>query len=89
MQPSLRGYAGLVNYADDFVGCFQYKSDAEQFYERVKHRMGYFGLSLEEEKSRLVEFGRFAQERCAKRGTKPRGKLAGISLERNVKKCTD
>ena len=60
MQPSLRGYAGLVNYADDFVGCFQYKSDAEQFYERVKHRMGYFGLSLEEEKSRLIEFGRFA-----------------------------
>lgn len=71
MQPSLRGYAGLVNYADDFVGCFQYKSDAEQFYERVKHRMGYFGLSLEEEKSRLIEFGRFAQEKCAKRGTKP------------------
>lgn len=30
-----------------------------------------FGLSLEEEKSRLIEFGRFAQERCAKRGTKP------------------
>lgn len=51
--------------------CFQYKSDAEQFYERLKHRMGYFGLSLEEEKSRLIEFGRFAQERCAKRGTKP------------------
>ena len=33
--------------------------------------MGYFGLSLEEEKSRLIEFGRFAQERCAKRGIKP------------------
>lgn len=71
VQPSLRGYAGLVNYADDFVACFQYKSDAEQFYERLKHRMGYFGLSLEEEKSRLIEFGRFAQERCANRGTKP------------------
>mgnify|MGYP000308525405 FL=1 len=40
VQPSLRGYAGLVNYADDFVVCFQYKSDAEQFYERLKHRMG-------------------------------------------------
>lgn len=48
-----------------------YVLDAEQFYERLKHRMGYFGLSLEEEKSRLIEFGRFAQERCAKRGTKP------------------
>ena len=71
VQPKLRGYAGLVVYADDFVVCFQYKSDAEQFYERLKHRMGYFGLSLEEDKSRLIEFGRFAQERCAKKGTKP------------------
>ena len=44
VQPKLRGYAGLVVYADDFVVCFQYKSDAEQFYERLKHRMGYFGL---------------------------------------------
>ena len=33
--------------------------------------MGNFGLSLEEEKSRLIEFGRFAGENCAKRGTKP------------------
>ena len=71
VQPKLRGYGGLVVYADDFVVCFQYKSDAEQFYERLKHRMEHFGLSLEEEKSRLIEFGRFAQERCAKRGTKP------------------
>lgn len=61
-------------YADDFVVCFQYKSDAEQFYERLKHRMEHFGLSLEEEKSRLIEFGRFAQERCAKRETKPETK---------------
>lgn len=41
-------------YADDFVVCFQYKSDAEWFYERLKHRMEHFGLSLEEEKSRLI-----------------------------------
>ncbi|RHP97186.1 RNA-directed DNA polymerase, partial [Ruminococcus sp. AM54-14NS] len=32
---------------------FQYKSDAVWFYEHLKHRMGHFGLSLEEEKSRL------------------------------------
>ncbi|MGN0484625.1 MAG: group II intron reverse transcriptase/maturase [Lachnospiraceae bacterium] len=71
IQPKLRGYGGLVAYADDFVVCFQYKSDAEWFYERLKSRMGHFGLSLEEEKSRLIEFGRFAEERCRKRGTKP------------------
>ena len=71
IKPRLRGYAGLVAYADDFVVCFQYKSDAEWFYERLKRRMEHFGLSLEEEKSRLIEFGRFAEENCKKRGTKP------------------
>ena len=58
-------------YADDFVVTFQYKSDAEWFYEHLKHRMEYFGLSLEEEKSRLIEFGRYAKARCQKLGKKP------------------
>ena len=71
ITPKLKGYAGLVVYADDFVVTFQYKSDAERFYEHLKHRMGHFGLSLEEEKSRLIEFGRYAKERCRKTGTKP------------------
>ena len=70
ITPKLKGYAGLVVYADDFVVTFQYKSDAEWFYEHLKHRMGHFGLSLEEEKSRLIEFGRYAKERCRKAGTK-------------------
>ena len=71
VTPMLKGYAGLVVYADDFVMTFQYKSDAVWFYEHLKHRMGHFGLSLEEEKSRLIEFGRYAKERCSKSGTKP------------------
>ena len=71
VEPKLKGYAGVVVYADDFVCCFQYKEEAEQFYERLKRRMGYFGLELEEEKSRLIEFGRFAEETCRKRGKKP------------------
>ena len=65
VKPLLRGYSGLVVYADDFVACFQYKEDAEKFHELLKRRMKHFGLSLEEEKSRLIEFGRFAEEnRC-------------------------
>lgn len=71
VEPKLRGYGGLIVYADDFVVSFQYKDEAEQFYERLKHRMEHFGLSLEEQKSRLIEFGRFAEENCKKRGTKP------------------
>ena len=66
--PSCKGYTGIVNYADDFVVCFQYKWEAEQFYERLKHRMAYFGLSLAEEKCRLIEFGRFADDNRRRRG---------------------
>lgn len=68
IQPSMKGYCGIVVYADDFVCCFQYKDDAERFYERLKHRMNHFGLALEETKSRLIEFGRFAGIERMKRG---------------------
>ena len=60
--PGLKGYAGIVNYADDFVVTFQYRWEAERFYDRLKHRMAYFGLELAEEKCRLIEFGRFAEQ---------------------------
>ena len=39
----MKGYAGIVVYADDFVACFQYRTDAEVFYEHLKRRMMYFG----------------------------------------------
>lgn len=71
MQPRFRGYSGLTVYADDFVVVFQYKDDAERFYEHLKKRMEHFGMTLEENKTRLIEFGRFAEERCAKKGRKP------------------
>ena len=68
IRPLLKGYADIVVYADDFVGCFQYKSDAEIFYEHLKRRMKYFGLELEESKTRLIEFGRFAESNRKDRG---------------------
>ena len=68
VQPRLSGFSGLVVYADDFVVCFQYKEDAERFYKALKARMATFGLQLEEEKTRLIEFGRFAAEDRRKRG---------------------
>lgn len=68
MRPLLKGYAGIVVYADDFVACFQYKSDAELFYEYLKRRMMHFGLELEENKTRLIEFGRFAEANRKERG---------------------
>lgn len=71
IQPALRGYGDIIVYADDFVCCFQNKEEAEKFYERLKHRMKYFGLELEESKSRLIEFGRYAEERCRGNGKRP------------------
>lgn len=70
IKPQMRGYSGLVVYADDFVVCFQYKEDAMLFYEHLIKRMEHFGLELEKEKSKLIEFGRFAQRDAHSRGTK-------------------
>lgn len=58
----------MVVYADDFVCCFQYKAEAEQFYRRLSKRMEDFGLELEMSKSRLIEFGRYAEENRKCRG---------------------
>lgn len=67
-----RGFCGLVVYADDFVVCFQYRDDAEKFYRQLGDRMERFGLTLEKEKSRLIEFGRFAKRDCMRMsGKKP------------------
>ena len=65
---NMKGYCGIVVYADDFVVCFQYKDEAEKFYEAMKRRMEHFGLRLEEDKSRLLEFGRFAEDNRRKNG---------------------
>lgn len=66
--PRLKGYGGLVVYADDFVVCFQYKEEAELFYELLKKRMKIFGLEMEESKTRLIEFGRNAEQSRKARG---------------------
>lgn len=72
IQPKARGFCGLVVYADDFVVCFQHKDEAQAFYKMLGDRMEHFGLTLEKEKSRLIEFGKFAEENSKRRnGKKP------------------
>ena len=58
-QPS--GDVIIVRYADDIVVGFQYRSDAEQFRADLQERFAKFGLSLHPDKTRLIEFGRFAE----------------------------
>jgi len=68
-----RGEAYFFRFADDFLACFQYKSDAEDFQRRLKDRLEGFGLELAKEKTRCIEFGRFAREDAYKCGEKPKG----------------
>ena len=58
----------IVRYADDFIVGFQHESDARRFLEEMRERLGKFALSLHPEKTRLIEFGRFAAERRKRRG---------------------
>ena len=68
----LRGEARLVRYIDDFVICFQYREDAIRVETALRRRLEKFSLTLEPDKTRLVEFGRFAQRQAGKRGrTRP------------------
>jgi len=68
----LRGEARLVRYIDDFVICFQYREDAIRVEAALRRRLEKFSLTLEPDKTRLVEFGRFAQRQAGKRGrTRP------------------
>ena len=70
VKPRLRGEAYEVRYADDFILCFQYREDAARVLKVLSKRFGRFGLTLHPEKTRLIEFGRFAQQNAQRRGEK-------------------
>jgi len=58
----------FVRYADDFIVGFQHESEGQRFLNEMRERLGKFALSLHPEKTRLIEFGRFAAERRKRRG---------------------
>ena len=66
-----RGEVTIVRYADDFVIGFREESDARNCLAALRKRLTEFGLELHPEKTRLFEFGRFAEERRTKRGEDP------------------
>src|SRR6266571_807113 len=63
-----RGEMIVVRFADDIVLGFQYRSDAERFRNELTERVTKFGLELHPDKTRVLEFGRFAVERRRGRG---------------------
>lgn len=63
-----RGEVYIVRYADDFIVGFQYQDDGELFHHQLQKRLEHFELKLHETKTRLIEFGRFAQSNRKKAG---------------------
>ena len=58
----------IVRYADDFVVGFQHRAEAQQFLSDLRERFSKFALELHPDKTRLIEFGRFAASNRSKRG---------------------
>jgi RNA-directed DNA polymerase len=72
IKPKFKGEVYLIRYIDDFIVCFQYKEDAVTFQNILVRRLNKFSLSLEPNKTCLVEFGRFARKDANKKGRKVR-----------------
>jgi RNA-directed DNA polymerase len=63
-----RGDVVVVRYADDNVLGFQYRADADRFLAEFRERLGKFGLELHPDKTRRIEFGKFAERDRNQRG---------------------
>ena len=63
-----KGDVIVVRYADDLVVGFQHRTDAERFLKEFRERLATFGLELHPDKTRLIEFGRFAARDRKARG---------------------
>jgi group II intron reverse transcriptase/maturase len=70
LRKEWRGEAYYFRFADDFIACFQYRDEAEDFRKRLADRLEGFGLRLAEEKTQCMRYGRFAQEDTRKHGEK-------------------
>lgn len=70
-KPQCRGEAYLVRFVDDFAGSFQHGHDAEEFLRQLRERFARFNLTLAEEKTRILQFGRFAAADRVADGTRP------------------
>jgi hypothetical protein len=64
------GAAHEIRFADDAVLCFQYKEDADKVMEVLPKRFAKHGLTIHPEKTRLLEFGRYAEENAKRQGRK-------------------
>jgi len=68
VKPRLRGEAHPIRFADDAILCFHYREDAEKVDNVLPKRFAKYGLRLHSEKTRLLEFGLYAEERAKRQG---------------------
>lgn len=64
------GYARQIRYADDYIACFQSEQEAARYMDAMEARLKQFHLEVAPEKTRLIEFGRYAQAKAKARGEK-------------------
>jgi hypothetical protein len=60
----------VVRYADDILLGFQHRAEADRFLELFRERLGKFGLELHPDKTRRIEFGRYAERDREQKGEK-------------------
>ncbi|XID90424.1 group II intron reverse transcriptase/maturase [Paenibacillaceae bacterium WGS1546] len=68
-----KGKAAMVRFADDFVCCFEYEEDAKAFYTELVERLKKFNLSIAEEKTKIIRFGRGSENEGDKGGRRKPG----------------
>jgi len=71
VKPRLMGEAHEIRFADDSILCFEHKEDAEKVLSVLPKRFAKYGLTLHPEKTRLIEFGRYAARNAKTQGKKP------------------
>jgi len=67
-RQTTRGQVTIVRYADDAILGFEYQQEAERYLRELKEHLRQYGLELNEDKTRLIRFGRFAALNRAERG---------------------
>lgn len=70
IKRNAQGYCRLIRYADDYVVCFENSHDANDFMQSMIPRLKKFSLEIALEKTKLYEFGKFAQLKAKTKGTK-------------------
>ena len=68
LRKEISGYTEMIRYADDFIIGAQTKVQAEQILQEIKKRLKKFNLEVSAEKTRIVEFGKYAKENAKNRG---------------------